>query len=127
MSLMDIARRDCQMIMNTSSGFSSKITLIEPSNARHEINGIVNVINSVFDPDVGGMVQGLSATVSINRLDLSAQGVRIPEGEKEQHSKAWLIEHLDIDGNVAQYRVRSVEPDVTLGNILIGLENHESH
>jgi hypothetical protein len=125
MSLLDIARRDAQRIINSNKfGFSSSVTLIDQAGVEYPINAIVSVIHNLVDPDTGQPVSGSLATASINTLDLIALGVQIPEGEADETKKPWLIREADIQGNTVTYAIVRSAPDKANGNILCDLNEY---
>jgi len=121
MSLLQRMQKDAQRIMNSNVGFSSDIVLISPDEDEYPLKSIVSVIHNLIDPDTGFPVSGFLATASLNRLDLNALGLAIPEGEASEYERPWLIRETNIDGVDVTYKITSSKPDEANGNILCDL------
>lgn len=127
MSLLDRMRKDSQRIMNSARcGFSTAITLTDPSGVGYPFNSIIAVIHNLVDPDTGQPVSGFLATASINTLDLLALGLEIPEGEMSESARPWTITETNIQNVVVTYKIVSAAPDEANGNILCDLVNYDN-
>lgn len=125
MSLLDRLRKDSQKIMNsTRCGFSTEVTLITPDGVRYPFKSIIAVIHNLVDPDTGQPVSGYLATASINRLDLNAKSIALPEGEMSELRRPWLVSEINIDGIEVTYKITRAAPDEANGNILCDLGSY---
>jgi hypothetical protein len=121
MSLLQRMQKDSQRIMNSNLGFSSDIVLISPDEDEYPLKSIVSVIHNLIDPDTGSPVSGFLANASLNRLDLNALGLAIPEGESSEYERPWLIRYTNIDGILVTNKITRSAPDEANGNILCDL------
>lgn len=123
---MERLQRDSQRIMNSARcGFGVDVILTDPDMVAHTLKGIVSIIHNLIDPDTGQPVSGFLATVSLNALDLLAQGIEIPEGEMDEFERPWTVETVNVSGVTVLTKVIRVSPDETNGNILIDLGIYE--
>ena len=125
MSLFQRLQKDSQRIMNSSKfGFSTDIVLIDPNDVEYPLKSILTVIHNLIDPDTGQPVSGYLATASINRLDLNALGITLPEGVSDELQRPWAVRETNIDGVVVNYKITRAAPDEANGNILCDLGSY---
>ncbi|WFS86283.1 hypothetical protein vBVhaSMAG7_066 [Vibrio phage vB_VhaS_MAG7] len=125
MSLLQRLQKDSQRIMNSSKfGFSTDIVLIDPNDVEYPLKSILTVIHNLIDPDTGQPVSGYLATASINRLDLNALGITLPEGVSNELERPWTVRETNIDGVVVTYKITRAAPDEANGNILCDLGSY---
>ncbi|AUR86591.1 hypothetical protein NVP1087A_10 [Vibrio phage 1.087.A._10N.261.45.F9] len=125
MSLLQRLQKDSQRIMNSSKfGFSTDIVLIDPNDVEYPLKSILTVIHNLIDPDTGQPVSGYLATASINRLDLNALGITLPEGVSDELQRPWTVRETNIDGVVVTYKITRAAPDEANGNILCDLGSY---
>lgn len=111
--------------MNSSKfGFSTDIVLIDPNGVEYPLKSILTVIHNLIDPDTGQPVSGYLATASINRLDLNALGITLPEGVSDELQRPWTVRETNIDGVVVTYKITRAAPDEANGNILCDLGSY---
>ena len=118
MNFMQRVRRDAQRIMKKDG---QNVVLITPDGLKYPLNSIVSVIHNLIDPDTGQPVSGFLATASINRLDLNALDIALPEGEASEFERPWLVRETNIDGIEVTYKITRSAPDEANGNILCDL------
>ena len=125
MSLLQRLQKDSQRIMNSSKfGFSTDIVLIDPDGVEYPLKSILTVIHNLIDPDTEQPVSGYLATASINRLDLNALGITLPEGVSDELQRPWTVRETNIDGVVVNYKITRAAPDEANGNILCDLGSY---
>ncbi|AUR81979.1 hypothetical protein NVP1017O_10 [Vibrio phage 1.017.O._10N.286.55.C11] len=125
MSLLQRIQKDSQRIMNsTRFGVSIDIVLLDPAQVEYPLKSIVTVIHNLVDPDTGQPVSGYLATASINRLDLNALGIALPEGVSDELQRPWTVRETNIDGVVVTYKITRAAPDEANGNILCDLGSY---
>lgn len=126
MSLFQRMQKDSQRIMNSNRfGFGIDIALIDPSGVEYPLKSIVSVIHNLIDPDTGQPVSGYLATASINRLDLNAQSIELPEGVSSDFKRPWLVRYTNIDGVEVTNKMTRAAPDEANGNILCDLDFYD--
>lgn len=125
MSLLQRIQKDSQRIMNsTRFGVSIDIVLLDPAQVEYPLKSIVTVIHNLVDPDTGQPVSGYLATASINRLDLNALGITLPEGVSDERERPWTIRYTNIDGVEITNKITRAAPDEANGNILCDLGSY---
>ena len=72
------------------------------------------------------VVSGRAASVSLRLSTLDARGIGRPVGIEDSKAKPWVVEFLDINGLSYTFKVKSSDPDPTLGLLVCILEAYES-
>ncbi len=124
MGLRQIVRDDIRKILADVDGPQWPITVIDPDGVTADLKGLSNDIGQVIDADLGVVVSGRSASVSLSILDLSDEGLGIPEGIADSTKKPWIIKFDDIAGNPYTFKVSESMPDRTVGLVVCLLESY---
>lgn len=123
MSLINTAISDLNnILLDESTGFSSDITLTDPSGNIIEAKGLSQQIGVHYDAEQGVMVSGDQATVSIP-FSFFVGGV-LPKSVEYESSKPWVVSFINAYGVAGSYRVVSASNDNMLGLSLLTLEKY---
>ena len=125
MGLRQIVKDDIRKILADVDGPQWPITVIDPDGLTAQLNGMSNDVGQTIDADLGVLVSGRSASVSLSILDLSDAGLGIPEGIPDSTKKPWIIRFDDIEGNPYTFKVSESMPDRTFGLVVCLLERYD--
>lgn len=127
MSLRELAESDLAGIVEDSvTGFGWEIVVTAPDKQTVIMTGLSNDISQVIDPGTGMAVSGRSASVSLRLSTLDAAAIGRPVGVADSGAKPWVVEFLDINGLPHKFKVKSSDPDPTIGLLVCILEAYES-
>ena len=125
MGLREIVRDDIRTILADEDGPQWPVTVIDPSGASASLKGMSNDIGQVIDDDLGVVISGRSASVTLDIFDLADEGLGIPRGIEKTTSKPWIVKFDDIEGNLYTFKVQSSQPDRTVGLVVCILESYD--
>jgi len=124
-SLREAAAADTKAILEDQNDFGVPITVTDPAGNSATVNGKDADISQLIDPDTGQAVSGRQVSVVLVISTLEANGLGIPENVPEASKKPWLIEFNDVNGKPHVFKVKSSDPDRTVGIVVCVLEFYE--
>lgn len=125
MGLRELAERDLGAILEDDvAGFGWPLTLTDPAGLSRSLVGFSDDISQSVDPDTGMLVSGRQASVALRLSSLYAEGFAIPRGVADRSSKPWVVTFEDINGAPYTFKVRTGDPDRTLGLVVCMLEDY---
>jgi len=124
MSLRALAESDLEFLVeDDSNGWAMPIELKDPAEKTSvDLRGLSNDIYEAIDPDLGIVVSGRTATVTIRISTLVAQGFTLPVGIVKTDSRPWTVEFKDLAGNDYLFKVVEARPDRGVGVVTCILE-----
>ena len=127
MSLRATAEADLKRITeDDKTGFGWPLKLTDPKGFVGNITGLQNDISQSIDPNTGVLVSGRFATIGVAFDSLSEAGLGLPVGVEDATKKPWIVEWIDVNCNAYKFKVKSTDPDRSLGIIICTLEIYES-
>jgi len=122
MGLRAQAEQDLAFIVENTADFGWPITIKSPAGVSANLTGISNDIALAIDPQTGVPVSGRTATISLRMSSLVAANIALPYGVFDGAIKPFLVTFSDINGNSLTFKIKSADPDRTLGLVTCGLE-----
>ena len=95
--------------------------LTSPTGSLAPVTGITNDISQLFDPETGVLVSGRSVTIAVRASSIPAVA-GVPTGIADANGKPWTAAFADLAGQEHLFKVSLVDPDATLGLLMITLE-----
>ena len=122
MSLRVLAEADLALTLEASSDFGWDIVLTNPAGlASVDLTGQSGDISQVIDPETNQAVMGRMAHVSLRNSTLITQFGVLPEAVQDETKKPWLVTFKDLAAIEYKFKVVEVNPDRTLGSLVLHL------
>lgn len=125
MNLRQLAERDLGAILEDDvAGFGWAVKVTSPGGTVGAMVGFSSDVSAMIDPDTGLVVSGRSASVALRSATLFERFPRdgLPEAVADSTRRPWLVEFQDIHGKPHLFKVRSSNPDRTIGMVTCTLE-----
>lgn len=110
------------MVEDDTDGWAIPVTVTDPAGVSADLKGLSNDIYEVIDPDLGIVVSGRNATVSLRISSLTAANLGLPVGIISTTKRPWTVEFKDLEGKDYLFKVVEGRPDRTVGIITCILE-----
>lgn len=126
MNILELARRDYKnIITNKTSGFAVDILFIPPAGSSVTVQGLHSRHNLAIDLD-GKPANSRQMHISVAESSLTDAGYTVRDANNEVQLRGHKVQVADASGEDITYKVRSVMPDDTIGNLLIILDDYKA-
>lgn len=125
MGLREQAAADITAILEDSTtGAAVAVTVVSPGGVSKSMTGFAADIASLIDPSTGMAVSGRMATVALSMASLAAlfPSAGMPKGIAESTSRPWAVSFADVLGTVHTFKIKTADPDRTVGLLKCTLE-----
>lgn len=123
MNIRELAEKDMELTLeDTVNGFAFACSITNPDKVTESFPVQSGDVHLLLENDTGIPVNNREAHVAIRISSLSAKGFEIPKAQPDESKNLWLFEFADIGGKLRKFTVLDVQPDRTLGLVVISLD-----
>jgi hypothetical protein len=125
MSLLDLIKRDANVITKNLADFGESITVINREAQSFPVAGLHTKHHLGFDIETAQEIHTLKAHVCISEQELVAAGCTVRDASNKVDMKDFRVLASDANGVQTKYVVREIFPNDKVGVIVLILGAHE--